>query len=150
MTQTGDPETSRVDSSTAHDQLPTPPPGQILTGKQEHCKTSPSLLPATLLLTTTKKQTSNASCSTVKSAAKSPNSTPPQPYDDSALRSDLNSARLPRSTRNFRFCATFLCTMCAISRFWTRLTRRSFGKINYKWCVFNIGVCGVGGSLWLT
>lgn len=119
-----------------------PAPGQILTGKQEHCKspaTRFSLFPSLRSLISTPSQTSSASSSPVKSAKKYPSSTPPPHSSASAPPFDRNSARLRQSTQNCPSCAISSFTMFAISHSSIRRARRSSGRISFKSWVLHFG-----------
>lgn len=109
-----------------------PPPGQQLTGKQEHCELGPSVgqsrnTEADII------QISSESSYHSKLSMRSP-SLPQRPLcRDSVPRSDPNLEKSPQSTPTSHSFATSLFTMSATSHFWIRRERRNSGKTSFKW-----------------
>ena len=109
-----------------------PPPGHILTGKQEHCKSlrlssSPSFGPANVL------ETSKESLFPSKSPTRYQSFLHRLHCRDSEHLLGPTMERLLPSIRTFLFSGIYLYIMFEISHFWIRRGRRSSGRINCKW-----------------
>ena len=105
------------------------PPGQILTGRQEHCKPHISLLD----LHADTAQTSSENSSPRRSHMRLRNLRLRPPYNDLVPPSSQTMEKWLQLTPTFPFFVTSSSTMSVTSRSWTRQGRKNFGKTSYKW-----------------
>ena len=106
-----------------------PPPGQILTGRQEHCKPHSSLMD----FHADSPQISSENSSPPRSRMRLRNLRLRPPYNDLVPPSSQTMEKWLQLTPTFLFFVTSSSTMSVTSRSWTKQGRKSFGKTSYKW-----------------
>lgn len=121
-----------------HSSASQPPPGQTLTGKQEHCEWQhtrdiPSI--AHVIYLHQDLQTSSVSSYRSKSTMRYPSLLPPPLSNVSVLPSDRIMARSPPWIPTCPFYATSSFIMSEISPSSIRQEKKSSGRISFRWYV---------------